>query len=83
MKIADDAKEAIQACISEFNNFITVEANNICHRDYRRTVTPEDVLAALVLLGFGDYIEHLIVFLNKHRAHQDLERGSMNQLAQF
>ncbi|XP_012833608.1 PREDICTED: uncharacterized protein LOC105954483 [Erythranthe guttata] len=79
----NDAKESIQACVSEFNNFITVEANNICHRDYRRTVTPEDVLAAMALLGFGDYIEPLIVFLNKHRAHQDLERGSMNQLAQF
>ncbi|EYU29390.1 hypothetical protein MIMGU_mgv1a023473mg, partial [Erythranthe guttata] len=67
VKIADDAKEAIQACVSEFINFITAEANNICHRDYRRTVTPEDVLAAMASLGFGDYIEPLIVFLNKHR----------------
>ncbi|EYU40567.1 hypothetical protein MIMGU_mgv1a021656mg, partial [Erythranthe guttata] len=60
VKIADDAKEAIQVCVSEFINFITVEANNICHCDYRRTVTPEDVLAAMASLGFGDYIEPLI-----------------------
>ncbi|XP_012841019.1 PREDICTED: nuclear transcription factor Y subunit B-9-like [Erythranthe guttata] len=83
VKIADDAKEAIQVCVSEFINFITAEANNRCHRDYRKTVTPEDVLAAMMSLGFGDYIEPLIVFLNKHRAQQDLERGSMNQLGQF
>ncbi|EYU24766.1 hypothetical protein MIMGU_mgv1a025838mg, partial [Erythranthe guttata] len=83
VKIADDAKEAIQVCVSEFINFITSEANNRCHRDYRKTVTPEDVLAAITSLGFGDYIEPLIVFLNKHRAQQDLERGSMNQLGQF
>ncbi|EYU43585.1 hypothetical protein MIMGU_mgv1a020231mg, partial [Erythranthe guttata] len=69
----------IEACIFEFINFITAEANNWCHRDYRKTVTPEDVLAAMASLGFGDYIKPLIVFLNKHRAHQDLERGSMNQ----
>ncbi|EYU34374.1 hypothetical protein MIMGU_mgv1a018163mg [Erythranthe guttata] len=83
VKIADDAKEAIQVCVSEFINFITAEANNRCHRDYRKTVTPEDVLAAMTSLGFGDYIDPLIVFLNKHRAQQDLERGSMTQLGQF
>ncbi|EYU24765.1 hypothetical protein MIMGU_mgv1a024754mg, partial [Erythranthe guttata] len=80
VKIADDAKEAIQVCVSEFINFISTVANNRCHRDYRKTVTPKDVLAAMTSLGFGDYIEPLIVFLNKHQAQQDLERGSMNQL---
>ncbi|EYU30235.1 hypothetical protein MIMGU_mgv1a023426mg [Erythranthe guttata] len=83
VNIADDAKEAIQVCVSEFINFITAEANNRCHRDYRKTVTPEDVLAAMTSLGFGDYIEPLIIFLNKHRAQQDLESGSMNQLGRF
>ncbi|KAL7111498.1 hypothetical protein ACP275_05G092300 [Erythranthe tilingii] len=83
VKIADNAKDAIQVCVSEFINFITAEANNRCHRDHRKTITPEDVMAAMTSLGFGDYIEPLIVFLNKHRAQQDFERGSMNQLGKF
>ncbi|XP_012857606.1 PREDICTED: nuclear transcription factor Y subunit B-1-like [Erythranthe guttata] len=81
-KIADDAKEAIQECVSEFISFITAEANRRCRRDYRRTVTPEDVLAAMASLGFGDYLESLTVFLNNHRTQQDPERGSRNQISQ-
>ncbi|EYU38225.1 hypothetical protein MIMGU_mgv1a021160mg [Erythranthe guttata] len=64
-RITDDAKEAIQECVSEFISFITVEANMRCHRDYRKTVTPEDVLAAMKSLGFDDYLQPLAVFLNK------------------
>ncbi|EYU25664.1 hypothetical protein MIMGU_mgv1a026487mg, partial [Erythranthe guttata] len=82
-KIANNAKEAIEECISEFIRFITAEANARCHRDYRNTVTPEDVLAAMATLGFDDYLEPLTIFLNKHRAQQNPERGSMNQLPQF
>ncbi|KAL7111268.1 hypothetical protein ACP275_05G077800 [Erythranthe tilingii] len=82
-KVADDAKEAIQECISEFISFITTEANRRCRHDYRTTVTPEDVLAAMASLGFDDYLESLTVFLNKHRTQQDPERGSRNQLSQF
>ncbi|KAL7160359.1 hypothetical protein ABFS83_01G089700 [Erythranthe nasuta] len=83
VKIADDAKEAIQECVTEFISFITAEANRRCHCDYRRTVTPEDVLAAMASLGFDDYLESLTVFLNNYRTQQDPECGSRNQLSQF
>ncbi|KAL7135246.1 hypothetical protein ABFS83_11G080600 [Erythranthe nasuta] len=82
-KIADDAKEVIQECISEFISFITVEANGRCHREYRKTITPEDVLAAMASLGFNNYLEPLTIFLNKHRAQKDSDRSSMNPLPQF
>ncbi|KAG6401011.1 hypothetical protein SASPL_137856 [Salvia splendens] len=70
-KVADDAKETIQECVSEFISFITNEANERCHREYRRTVTPNDVVSAMEGLGFGSYVEPLTVFINKHRAQQD------------
>ncbi|KAL8038098.1 hypothetical protein ABFX02_11G081900 [Erythranthe guttata] len=82
-KIADDAKEVIQECISEFISFIAVEANGRCHREYRKTITPEDVLAAMASLGFNNYLEPLTIFLNKHRAQKDSDRSSMNPLPQF
>ncbi|EYU35737.1 hypothetical protein MIMGU_mgv1a026716mg, partial [Erythranthe guttata] len=73
-EIADDAKEAIQEYVSEFISFVTAEANWRCHCDYRRTVTPEDVLATMASLGLDDYLEPLILFLNKHRAEQNSEQ---------
>ncbi|KAL7087454.1 hypothetical protein ACP275_13G068900 [Erythranthe tilingii] len=74
-RITDDAKEAIQECVSEFISFITAEANRRCHRDYRKTVTPEDVLAAMESLGFDDYLQPLVVFLNKYRTQQGPEKA--------
>ncbi|EYU44109.1 hypothetical protein MIMGU_mgv11b020310mg [Erythranthe guttata] len=65
------------------NSFVTAEANGWCNRDYRSTVTPEDVLAAMASLGLDDYLEPLTLFLNKHRAEQNSEQGSMNFLPQF
>ncbi|KAL7129376.1 hypothetical protein ABFS83_13G062200 [Erythranthe nasuta] len=83
-RITDDAKEAIQECVSEFISFITAEANGRCHRDYRNTVTPEDVLATMVSLGFDAYLEPLALFLNKHRTQQaGPDRDSTIQLPQF
>ncbi|GER32831.1 nuclear transcription factor Y subunit B [Striga asiatica] len=66
-KIADDAKETIQECVSEFIGFVTSEANQRCHREYRKTVTPDDVISAMASLGFSTYVQPLSVFLDKHR----------------
>ncbi|KAG8364545.1 hypothetical protein BUALT_Bualt18G0008300 [Buddleja alternifolia] len=78
-RIADDAKETIQECVSEFISFITSEANERCHREYRKTITSEDVLSAMGTLGFDDYIEPLTVFLNKYRS-EDTNCNSMHQM---
>ncbi|KAA8527068.1 hypothetical protein F0562_008703 [Nyssa sinensis] len=66
-KISDDAKETIQECVSEYISFITSEANERCHREQRKTITAEDVLWAMGRLGFDNYINPLIVFLNRYR----------------
>ncbi|KAL8061513.1 hypothetical protein ABFX02_02G091100 [Erythranthe guttata] len=78
-KISDDAKEIIQECVSEFISFVTSEANEKAHREYKKTIHPEDVIAAMASLGFDDYVEPLIVFLNKYRA-EDPERGTSMQV---
>ncbi|GFS31744.1 nuclear factor Y, subunit B6 [Actinidia rufa] len=71
-KIADEAKDTVQHCVSEFINFITSEANDRCHREQRKTVTAEDLLWAMARLGFEDYIEPLTLFLNRYR---EMESG--------
>ena len=42
-KIAKDAKETVQECVSEFISFITSEASDKCQREKRKTINGEDL----------------------------------------
>lgn len=75
-KIADDAKESIQLCVSEFIGFVTSEANERCRHERSKIITPEDVLGAMASLGFHDYVGPLTAYLTKYRA----ESGSADRL---
>jgi histone H3/H4 len=52
-----ETRELIQRCCVEFIHLVTGEANDICERKHKRTITPEHVVEALHALGFGDYVE--------------------------
>ncbi|KAL5476902.1 HAP3_1 [Sanghuangporus weigelae] len=69
-KIAKDAKECVQECVSEFISFVTSEAAEKCGLEKRKTVGGEDVLYALASLGFDNYSETLKIYLAKLRQHQ-------------
>jgi nuclear transcription Y subunit beta len=43
-KIAKDAKESIQECVSEFISFITSEASDKCQQEKRKTINGDDIL---------------------------------------
>eukprot|EP00262_Sarcandra_glabra_P002094 TRINITY_DN1234_c0_g1_i2.p1 TRINITY_DN1234_c0_g1~~TRINITY_DN1234_c0_g1_i2.p1 ORF type:complete len:155 (-),score=25.31 TRINITY_DN1234_c0_g1_i2:268-732(-) len=66
-KIAKDAKETVQECVSEFISFVTSEASDKCQKEKRKTVNGDDLLWAMATLGFEDYIDPLKVYLNKYR----------------
>ncbi|MCL7035908.1 hypothetical protein MKW94_015749 [Papaver nudicaule] len=66
-KIAKDAKETVQECVSEFISFITSEASDKCQREKRKTINGDDLLWAMATLGFEDYIDPLKVYLNRYR----------------
>ena len=66
-KIAKDAKETVQECVSEFISFITSEAAERCSQEKRKTINGEDILAAMSNLGFDNYIEPLKIYLSKYR----------------
>ncbi|XP_037519517.1 uncharacterized protein LOC119396389 isoform X1 [Rhipicephalus sanguineus] len=66
-KIAKDAKECVQECVSEFVSFITSEASDRCHQEKRKTINGEDILFAMSTLGFDNYIEPLKLYLQKYR----------------
>ena len=66
-KIAKDAKETVQECVSAFISFITGEASDKCQREKRKTINGDDLLWAMATLGFEEYIEPLKVYLQKYR----------------
>ena len=66
-KIAKDAKESIQECVSEFISFITSEASDKCQAEKRKTINGDDILWAMNTLGFEKYIDPLKTYLLKYR----------------
>ncbi|KAM5528037.1 histone-like transcription factor and archaeal histone [Fusarium oxysporum f. sp. phaseoli] len=80
-KLAKDAQECMQQCVSEFVSFIASEgmvdsyiyvhqdliAAENAQREKRKTVTGDDILVALKQLGFENYGEVLRVYLSKLR----------------
>ncbi|KAE8717972.1 Nuclear transcription factor Y subunit B-8 [Hibiscus syriacus] len=66
-KIAKDAKDTVQECVSEFISFITSEASDKCQKEKRKTINGDDLLWAMTTLGFEDYIEPLKIYLARYR----------------
>ncbi|KAF7808484.1 nuclear transcription factor Y subunit B-9-like [Senna tora] len=65
IRISEDAKWALQVCVSVFIRFLSNKANERCQHDCYITVTPDDMLWTVRNLGFNDYVEHLITFLSR------------------
>lgn len=66
-KIAKDAKETVQECVSEYISFITSEASEKCQKEKRKTINGEDLLWAMSTLGFDKYVEPLKEYLTRYR----------------
>lgn len=66
-KISKDAKEIIQECVSEFISFITSEACTKCIGEKRKTISGEDVLHSLNILGYEKYMEALNLYNSKYK----------------
>ncbi|KAE8770949.1 hypothetical protein D1007_57198 [Hordeum vulgare] len=66
-KIAKDAKETLQECVSEFISFVTSEASDKCQKEKRKTINGDDLLWAMATLGFEEYVDPLKIYLQKYR----------------
>nr|CAB3464401.1 unnamed protein product [Digitaria exilis] len=66
-KIAKDAKESVQECVSEFISFVTSEASDKCMKEKRKTISGEDLIWSLGTLGFEEYVEPLKHYFKLYR----------------
>ncbi|XP_014283527.1 protein Dr1 [Halyomorpha halys] len=55
VRVANESRELILNCCTEFIHLIASEANEICNLSRKKTINAEHVLKALDRLGFGDY----------------------------
>ncbi|KAA8534329.1 hypothetical protein F0562_031844 [Nyssa sinensis] len=75
-KIAKDAKDTVQECVSEFISFITSEASDKCQKEKRKTINGDDLLWAMATLGFEEYIDPLKAYLARYRELEGDVKGS-------
>ncbi|GIX95432.1 protein Dr1 [Caerostris darwini] len=68
IRVANDARELILNCCTEFIHHITTEANEICNKLQKKTISAEHVLGALEALGFGSYKEEAEAVLKDCKA---------------
>ncbi|XP_059315577.1 nuclear transcription factor Y subunit B-3-like [Lycium ferocissimum] len=76
-KMSKDAKETMQECVSEFISFVTGEASEKCQREKRKTINGDDIIGAIQILGFEDYVNPLKQYLNKYRELDEGEKLNM------
>merc|ERR1711992_56062 len=80
-KVAKEARECVQECVSEFISFITSEASERCQAEKRKTINGEDILFAMSTLGFDNYVEPLKLYLQKYREAMKGERQIESEMS--
>ncbi len=66
-KIAKDAKETVQECVSELISFVTSEACDRCQQEKRKTINGEDIVWAFEALGFDQYSHLMKIYLQRYK----------------
>lgn len=81
VRVANDARELVVNCCTEFIHLVSSEANEICNKSDKKTISPEHVISALESLGFGSYLANVkevvqeckTVALKRRKANSRLE----------
>jgi len=70
-----ESRDLIIECCVEFIHMISTEANEICEKEAKKTISPEHIVGALKTLGFESYVEEVEGILKDHKqAQKDREK---------
>ncbi|ORZ38041.1 histone-fold-containing protein [Catenaria anguillulae PL171] len=70
MQCAKETRELLTDCCVEFIHLISSEANDICEKDSRKTISPDHVITALKELGFEDFVKEVQGSWGEHKEVQ-------------
>jgi histone H3/H4 len=59
IRCANDTREIISDCCIEFIQLVANEANDLCAKENKKTVTPQNILDSLKKLGFERYLTEI------------------------
>ncbi|KAG8945719.1 negative cofactor 2 transcription regulator complex subunit ncb2 [Tulasnella sp. 424] len=62
-----ETRDLVIECCVEFIHLISSEANEICEKESKKTISPEHVVQALKVLGFEGYVEEVEEVLKDHK----------------
>ena len=80
IRVANDARELILNCCTEFIHLVSSEANDICVKGNKKTISPDHVVAALDSLGFGEYKHEAQSVLKEAKAVAAKKRRGSSRL---
>lgn len=64
IRVANESRELILNCCTEFIHLISSEANEICNQKNKKTISADHILEALDKLGFNDFKRDALNVLN-------------------
>lgn len=79
-RVANECRDLIVNCCTEFIHHIASEANNICNEQQKKTINADHVLQALERLGFADYKDDAEAVLKDCKAVAAKRRRQSNRL---
>ncbi|KAL1131784.1 hypothetical protein AAG570_011397 [Ranatra chinensis] len=80
MRVANESRELILNCCTEFIHLIASEANEICNQNKKKTINADHVLKALDRLGFSDYRTDAEAVLQDCKAVADERKKKSSRL---
>ncbi|XP_062508066.1 protein Dr1-like [Corticium candelabrum] len=80
IRVANDARELILNCCTEFIHLLASEANELCGKQSKKTITPEHIIKALESLGFASYVVEVSDVLTEHKKEAKTRRKASTKL---
>ena len=74
LTFAKESRDLLIECCVEFIHLVSSEANEICERETKKTISAEHVVKALVGLGFEDYVHEIQEIAVEHKEQQKVTR---------
>jgi histone H3/H4 len=70
LTFAKESRDLLIDCCVEFIHLVSSEANEICEKETKKTISADHVVKALVELGFEDYVQEIQEIAFEHKEQQ-------------
>jgi histone H3/H4 len=73
-----ETRDLLVDCCVEFIHLVSSEANELCEKENKKTISPEHIEEALKILGFSSYVTQVHQALEEHNQNLQQERARKN-----